>query len=104
MSAPPRLTHGSAMVLQAIATGHIYGYTIMEVTGLPSGTVYPALRRLERDELIQSRWEKQSIADAELRPPRKYYKLTRGGQVALEVSLQRYPLVAKLTPSTEVFK
>jgi hypothetical protein len=49
----------------------------MEMTGLPSGTVYPAMRRLERDELIRSHWERQSIADAEQRPPRKYYKLTR---------------------------
>jgi hypothetical protein len=39
----------------------------MEMTG--SGTVYPALRRLERDELIGSQWERQAIADVELRPP-----------------------------------
>ena len=37
----------------------------METTGLPSGTVYPAMRRLERDELIRSQWENQSIADAD---------------------------------------
>lgn len=99
MREDPRLTHGSAMVLQAIATGHIYGYTIMEVTGLPSGTVYPALRRLDRDELIESHWEKRATADAELRPPRKYYKLTDSGRDALERALKRYPLVAKLTGS-----
>ena len=29
----------------------------MEITGLPSGTVYPAMRRLERDGLIRSQWE-----------------------------------------------
>jgi len=49
-----KLSHTSAMILQAISSGHIYGYTIMEVTGLPSGTVYPALRRLEGDRLIRS--------------------------------------------------
>ena len=97
-----RLTHTSAMILQAIATGHIYGYTVMEVTGLPSGTVYPALRRLERDQLIRSQWERQSIADAALRPPRKYYKLTRSGEVTLEASRKRYPLLAKLVPTEEV--
>ena len=97
-----RLTHTSAMILQAIGAGHIYGYTVMEVTGLPSGTVYPALRRLEREQLIQSRWERQSIADAALRPPRKYFRLTRSGESALEDSRKRYPLLAKLPPAEEV--
>jgi len=68
----------------------------MEVTGLPSGTVYPALRRMERDQLIRSKWERQAVADAELRPPRKYYRLTRSGETALEASRMRYPLLAKL--------
>jgi len=102
MADPARLTHTSAMILQAIAADHIYGYTVMEVTGLPSGTVYPALRRLERDQLIRSQWERQSIADAALRPPRKYYKLTRSGEVTLEASRKRYPLLAKLVPAGEV--
>src|SRR5579871_3779998 len=72
----PRLSHTAAMILQAISAGYVYGFSIMEMTGLPCGTVYPAMRRLERDDLIRSQWEKQSIADAEQRPPRKYYKLT----------------------------
>jgi DNA-binding PadR family transcriptional regulator len=90
------------MILQAIATGHVYGYTVMEVTGLPSGTVYPALRRMERDQCIRSRWERQSIADAALRPARKYYHLTGSGERILEVSRKRYPLLAKLLPTAEV--
>ncbi len=90
------------MILQAISAGFIYGYTVMEMTGLASGTVYPALRRLEREQLIWSQWERQSIADAELRPPRKYYKLTRPGEAALEASRKRYPLLAKLAQIEEV--
>ena len=74
MSLDPKLSHTAAMILQAIHAGYVYGFGIMEVTGLPSGTVYPALRRLERDVLIRSHWERQSIADAGQRPPRKYYK------------------------------
>jgi DNA-binding PadR family transcriptional regulator len=101
MADGPRLSHTSAMILQAIGIGHIYGYTVMEVTGLPSGTVYPALRRLERDQLIRSQWERQSIADAALRPPRKYYRLTRSGEAALEASRKRYPLLAKLASKEE---
>ena len=102
MGADPKLSHTAAMILQAIHAGYKYGFSIMEMTGLPSGTVYPAMRRLERDELIRSHWEQQSIADAEQRPPRKYYKLTRSGKVTLESSRKRYPLLAKLIPSEQV--
>jgi PadR family transcriptional regulator PadR len=102
MADGPRLSHTSAMMLQALAAGKVYGYTVMEVTGLPSGTVYPALRRMERDQLIRSQWERQSVADAEQRPPRKYYKLSRAGEKALEVSRTRYPLLAKLVAAVEV--
>jgi DNA-binding PadR family transcriptional regulator len=97
----PKLSHTAALILQSIHAGHVYGYSVMEMTGLPSGTVYPALRRLERDGLIRSQWERQAIADEGLRPPRKYYKLTRSGRVTLEASHKRYPLLAKLIPSPE---
>lgn len=97
----PKLSHTAAMVLQALDAGFIYGFSIMEMTGLPSGTVYPAMRRLERDELIRSQWEKQSIADAEQRPLRKYYKLTATGKAALEASRRRYPLLERLFPTEE---
>ena len=102
MADGPRISHTSAMILQAVGADHIYGYTVMAVTGLASGTVYPAMRRLERDQLIRSQWERQSIADAALRPPRKYFKLTRSGEAALEVSRKRYPLLAKLVSAEEV--
>jgi PadR family transcriptional regulator PadR len=102
MADGPRLSHTSAMILQAVGAGYIYGYNVMEVTGLPSGTVYPAMRRLERDQLIRSQWERQSLADAGQRPPRKYYKLTRAGETTLEASRKRYPLLARLVPAGEV--
>jgi len=101
MAAEAKLSHTAAMVLQAVGTGYIYGFSIMEVTGLPSGTVYPALRRLERDEWIRSQWETQSIADDEQRPPRKYYKLTREGKAVLDASRKRYPLLVKLTSEAQ---
>jgi len=96
-----KLSHTAAMILQAIDAGLIYGFSIMETTGLPSGTVYPAMRRLERDKLICSRWERQSIADAEQRPPRKYYKLTTAGAEALRASRSRYPLLERMIPLAE---
>jgi DNA-binding PadR family transcriptional regulator len=102
MAVEARLSHTAAMVLQTIHTGQIYGFSVMERTGLPSGTVYPAMRRLERDGLIVSKWEKQSVADEEQRPPRKYYKLTRDGKEMLEALYKRYPLLERLIPSREV--
>ena len=68
MDRPIRLSHTCALILQSIRHGYRYGFDIMDVTGLPSGTVYPALRRLERDQLIQSKWESEALAKD--RPPR----------------------------------
>ena len=42
------LTYPTAAVLLAIRHGHRYGFDVMDATGLPDGTVYPILRRLER--------------------------------------------------------
>ena len=96
MSGDINLTHTSALILQTIGAGSRYGFDLMEATGLPSGTVYPALRRLEQLVLIQSRWEKESKALAEQRPARKYYKLTALGEKTLAKSVQRYPLLQHL--------
>lgn len=102
MTVEPKLSHTAAMILQAIHAGYGYGFSVMEVTGLPSGTVYPAMRRLEQTALVRSQWERQSTAEAGLRPPRKNYKLTRSGRATLEASQKRYPLLVKLIPSPEV--
>jgi len=98
---PPnaKLSHTAALILQAIDAGREYGFSVMETTGLPSGTVYPALRRLERDGLIRSQWEARKLAVADERPPRKYYRITRAGQATLEASRKRYPLLVRLLPT-----
>jgi len=101
MAKEPRLTHITALILQAVDAGFVYGFSIMEMTGLPSGTVYPAVRRMEEDQLIRSRWERQEIADRERRPPRKYYQLTSTGKTALETARKRYPLLQRLVPTGE---
>jgi len=101
MAKDSRLTHITALILQAIDSGFVYGFSIMEMTGLPSGTIYPAMRRMEENQLIRSRWERQAIADREQRPPRKYYQLTISGKAALEVSRKRYPLIERLVPTVE---
>lgn len=87
----PRHRLGSATVevLQAIAAGHRYGFDIMEHTGLPGGTVYPALATLERDGLVRSSWEDPKTARADKRPPRRYYTVARQGDAALRRELDR---------------
>ncbi|AXC10896.1 Transcriptional regulator, PadR family [Acidisarcina polymorpha] len=102
MAVEAKLSHTAALILQAIHAGQVYGFSVMERTGLPSGTVYTALRRMERDGLIHSKWEQQSIADAEQRPLRKYYKLTQAGGEMLSALYKRYPLLERLIPSPEV--
>jgi len=93
-----RLSHSAALILKAISLGYSFGFDIMETTGLPSGTVYPALRRLERDKLVSSSWESESTASADQRPARRYYHLTREGKKAALFAVQRYPLLARLLP------
>jgi PadR family transcriptional regulator PadR len=89
-----RLSHTSALILQSIGSAHHYGFEVMEATGLPSGMVYPALQRLERDRLIVSRWEE--LSPNRQRPARKYYELTPAGTLALHGVQQRYPLLRHL--------
>jgi PadR family transcriptional regulator PadR len=93
MAEDVKLTHTSALILQTLGAGYRYGFDVMEATGLPSGTVYPALRRLEQLGLIHSTWEKESKAMAEQRPARKYYKLTAAGDKTLVKAVERYPLL-----------
>jgi DNA-binding PadR family transcriptional regulator len=94
----PRLSHSAALILKALSLGYCFGLDVMEATGLPSGTVYPALRRLERDALVESNWEPEKEATANNRPARRYYQVTRAGKVAALAATQRYPLLAHLVP------
>ena len=84
------LTYPTTLVLQALAYGYHHGFDVMDATGLPSGTVYPILRRLEGEALVRARWEKPEIARREQRPPRRYYELTAAGEALLELALKRY--------------
>ena len=85
-----RLSITAVSVLHAIADGYQYGFDVIDQTGLPSGTVYPALSRLERDGLVKSAWENEQDAHAEGRPARRYYKLTAPGAKALADAASYY--------------
>lgn len=95
-----KLTHTSALVLKVISRGCNYGFDIMERTGLPSGTVYPILRRLEESGLIIARWEPEAAQELQ-RPQRRYFKLTRAGERTLVKAALRYPLLQNLTAGEE---
>ena len=88
MADPPRLGHGdlSLVLLGMLADREMYGYELVAelrrrsegVFDLAEGTVYPALRRLERLGLLQARWA--DVADG---PRRRYYAPTQAGERAL---------------------
>ena len=86
------LTLPTTVVLQALANGYRYGFDLMDATGLPSGTVYPMLRRLEGEGLVRAGWEDPAEARHEQRPPRRYYRLTGAGEELLAAGLARYRL------------
>jgi DNA-binding PadR family transcriptional regulator len=71
----------------------------MDATGLPSGTVYPILRRLDREGLVASRWEKQADAQRAQRPPRRYYRLTAPGEAVLAQVVERYKALEDVRPA-----
>jgi DNA-binding PadR family transcriptional regulator len=89
------------LILQALAQGYRFGFEIMQVTGLPSGTIYPALRRLESLNFVASDWEKDVNARKEGRPRRRYYTLTQTGRRQLNESEARLRAVGRLIPRRE---
>jgi PadR family transcriptional regulator PadR len=59
-----------------------YGYALSQLLAekgmdVDQGTLYPLLRRLEKQGLLESRW---SVEGSQ---PRRYYKLSREGREAL---------------------
>ena len=84
-----QLSVAALTVLHAVARGTAHGFDIIDATGLPGGTVYPALSRLERDGLVASSWEAVAVARREGRPPRRYYTATRLGLATLNDALEK---------------
>lgn len=76
-------------MLAVLEDGPLHGYAIIEalqrrsggVLDMPTGTVYPALRRLERARWISGDWE--NVGGRE----RRTYTLTRAGR--RELATQR---------------
>jgi len=84
------LSFGASAILHAIAGGSRFGFDIMQATGLTSGSVYPALERLEAAGYLQSTWEDAADAHAAGRPARRYFTLTASGATALRAALAKF--------------
>jgi DNA-binding PadR family transcriptional regulator len=65
-----------------------YGFELLKVTGLKSGTLYPILARLESAGWLSSGWESAETAG---RPRRRYYRLTGVGATAAHRHLANAP-------------
>ncbi|GAA4204652.1 MULTISPECIES: PadR family transcriptional regulator [Microbispora] len=81
MAPDPRITMTVARVLRAFLDDPAesrYGFELMQLTGLQSGTLYPILARLEEAEWLES--QREDIDPHVLgRPARKLYRITRTG-------------------------
>lgn len=77
--------HLDLLLLAVVGRGPAHGYAIIAtlrddsrgVFDLPEGTVYPALHRLERAGLLDSRWDERSARR------RRLYSLSGRGAEAL---------------------
>jgi DNA-binding PadR family transcriptional regulator len=63
-----------------------YGYDLMKVADLSSGTLYPLLARLNEDGWLESRWEESGLPG---RPRRQMYRLTVSGRAQARQALER---------------
>lgn len=87
----PRMTLQVQLVLNEMLSEPAeqrYGLDLCEATGLPSGTIYPIMARLERIKWVESDWEDPDAHIAEGRPRRRYYRLTREGAEAAAEALR----------------
>ncbi len=78
--------HLDGVLLASLEGGPRHGYAIMEALragsggqlDLPTGTIYPALHRLERAGLVKATWSQAGGRR------RRVYRLTSAGRRALE--------------------
>jgi len=95
----------TSQVLQALLDGpegETYGFELVKVTGLPSGSVYPILRRLEEEQLVTVREE---VINPGARRPRYrvFYRLNaEGRRVAREATREKDAALRSLNPGWHI--
>lgn len=93
--------HLDAMLLAILEAGPRHGYAIIQALrassdgqfDLPTGTVYPALRRLERAGLVKGVW---SVAGGRRR---RVYQLTSSGRRTLQAERRTWQGFSKAVSS-----
>src|SRR3954468_19746831 len=70
-------------VLALLSGGDNYAYEIAsrmaDAVGMGEGTIYPLMRRMQNEGLVST-----YLQESERGPPRKYYRLTKSGALALK--------------------
>ncbi|MGW3852598.1 PadR family transcriptional regulator [Streptomyces fagopyri] len=88
----PRMTLQTQLVLRALLedpAGQRYGLELCELAGLPSGTIYPILARLEQAGWLDSTWEDPAVHERAGRPRRRFYRITQDGAEQARLALAR---------------
>ena len=86
------------LILSLLAEEPMYGYQLVREMDqrsngyfrLKEGTLYPALHRLERDGLVEGRWEQSDSGQS-----RRYYFITVGGRGRLDSMLSEWRVFTK---------
>lgn len=71
-----------------------YGYSLVQKleeknVNIEAGTLYPLLRRLEKQNLLQSEWDTSESR------PRKFYKISEDGKVVYETLKNEWKTISK---------
>lgn len=86
------------LLMSLIARKDMYGYEMVkalkdqsnELYNMSEGTLYPALKRLEKKELVTSYWQETESGR------RKYYAITETGRKELERKLSEWNTIHSL--------
>jgi PadR family transcriptional regulator PadR len=91
------LTHRALKLLKLLlenVRNEYAGAELMELTGIPSGNLYPLLIKLQQTGILESRWETIDPAIAG-RPRRRYYRLSVQGVELAQRELGELAVPAK---------
>ena len=72
-------------VLSILCRSDCYGNRISECMQITEGTIYPLMKRLKDNGMIDS-----YIVESQEGPPRKYYKITDSGRAEKETLLKEW--------------
>jgi PadR family transcriptional regulator PadR len=91
-------------ILQLIGREPRYGYELVtlldqwEPLSVTEGTLYPLLRRLQKDKYIESFWK-----ESESGPPRKYYCLTDSGRALMDMMSVEWNKISSSVGQIQLF-